>query len=432
MAVDMRLPAGTPAALVTGLFFAGAAARAEVPVVALDGIVHGISAAHIIRSIERAETAGAPLIVIEMDTPGGLISSMKQIVEKMLASKVPVAVFVGPSGSSGTSAGFVIAIAADVTAMAPGTNIGAAHPVSGLGPMDEIMAKKAGSDMAAYVRSKAERRGRPPEIAEKAVLESQSFTEREALESRLIDVVVKDVDELLRTLDGRKIRRFDGTEITLQLKGQRTTRVTMSWREAILDVVASPPMMFLLLIGAFIGIGTEMSHPGLLLPGVVGILCLVLFLMASQILPVSAAGVLLIILAVGLFAAEIKVTSYGLLTAGGIVAMILGAMMLVDTPFPELRVPLWTVLPTALVTAIWSLLVIRLVLNARRVRVTTGGEGMLGETAVAETDLAPEGWVWLKGARWRAVAEASIAAGQRVRVTAVSGLTLRVELKKEA
>ena len=428
----MRFPAGNAFAAATLVLAGTVAARGEVPVVELDGIVHAVSAAHIIRSIERAEAAGAPLIVIEMDTPGGLISSMKQIVEKMLASKVPVAVFVGPSGSSGTSAGFVITIAADVAAMAPGTNIGAAHPVSSMGPMDEIMAKKAASDMAAYVRSKAEQRGRPPDVAEKAVLESRSFTEREALDSRLIEVVVRDVDELLRVLHGRKIRRFDGTEVTLHVQGQLTTRVKMNWREAVLDIVASPPMMFLLLIGAFMGIGTEMSHPGLVLPGVVGILCLVLFLMASQVLPVSAAGVLLIILAVALFAAEVKITSYGLLTVGGLVAMILGAMMLVDAPLPELRVPLWTVVPTAFVTALWSLLIVHLILRARRVRVTTGSEGMVGETAVAHTDLTPEGWVWIRGARWRAVADTNVARGRPVRVTAVSGLTLRVQPQKEA
>jgi len=431
MAYLMRLRGRALAALLAGLAAAAAPARAEIPVVELDGVVHTISASHIIHAIERAEAAQAPLIVIRMDTPGGLISSMKDIVEKILASKVPVAVFVGPSGSSGTSAGFVITIAGDIAAMAPGTNIGAAHPVSSIGTMDPIMAKKAANDMAAYVRSKTGPRGRNPEVAEKAVLESQSFTEREALEAKLVDLVVKDVDELVRTLDGRKIKRFDGTEVTLKLKGELLRTVDMSWRESLLDMIASPDILFLLLIGAFVGIGTEIGHPGLILPGVLGAVCLLLFLLASQVLPVSAAGILLILLAVALFIAEVKFTSYGLLTVGGIVAMILGAMMLVDTPLRELQVPLRIVVPAALVTAMWSLSIVSLVLRARRVPVTTGGEGMVGATAVTETDLDPEGWVFIKGARWRAITDAPpILAGQRVHVTAVSGLTLTV--KKEA
>jgi membrane-bound serine protease (ClpP class) len=355
---------------------------------------------------------------------------MKQLIEKMLASKVPIAVFVGPSGASGTSAGFVITISADVAAMAPGTNIGAAHPVLAFGPMDEVMSKKAASDLAAYVRSKAERRGRDPAMAEKAVLESKSFTEREAAEARLIDYVVKDVDELVRTLDGRTIKRFDGTTVTLALKGQHPVTVPMSWRETLLAAIATPEILFILLIGALIGIGVELSHPGLVVPGLLGGLCLVLFLFASQVLPVTAAGVLLILLAIGLFVAEVKVTSYGLLTLGGIVAMILGALMLVDAPSRELQVPLKVVLPAAIVTAAWSFTIVSLVLRAQRQPVTTGSEGMIGMEAVAETELSPEGWVWAKGARWRAVAETPAGRGDRVRITGVSGLTLRVQ--KEA
>jgi membrane-bound serine protease (ClpP class) len=416
--------------MLLGCTAAAATARAEVPIVELRGVVHAVSAGHVIRAIERAEVAQAPLVVIRMDTPGGLVSSMKQVVEKMLASRVPVAVFVGPSGASGTSAGFVITISADVAAMAPGTNIGAAHPVSSMGAMDEVMSKKAASDMAAYVRSKAEIRGRDPAAAEKAVLESKAFTEREAKEARLVDFVVKDVDELLATLDGRTIKRFDGSPVTLALKGQHTVVVDMSWREAILATIATPEVLFLLLLGALAGLGAEISHPGLIFPGVLGTLCLVLFLFASQTLPVTGAGVLLILLAIGLFVAEVKVTSYGLLTVGGIVAMILGALILVDAPAGELQVPLMLVVPSALVTALWSLTIVSLVLRAQRQRVTTGSEGMVGMEAVAETDLAPEGWVWLKGARWRAIAESPVMKSERVRVVDVSGLTVRV--KKEA
>src|SRR6185503_3780014 len=288
---------------------------------------------------------------IRIDTPGGLDSSMRQIVDKMLNCRTPVAVFVGPSGARAASAGFVITVAADIAAMAPGTNIGAAHPVSGMGSMDEVMSKKVTQDAAAYIRSKAERRGRNVEMAEKVVVESKAFTEKEALELKLIDLVANDVPDLLAKLEGREVRRFDGTTATLKLAGQRTVPVRMDWRQAILRTIARPEILFLLLLGTLAGLGAEISHPGMIFPGVIGVLCLILFLFASQIIPVSGAGVLLILLSIALFAAEVKVASYGLLTVAGLVAMILGAMMLVDSPRPELRVNPWTLLPVILVFA---------------------------------------------------------------------------------
>jgi membrane-bound serine protease (ClpP class) len=406
-------------------------ANADIPVVELTGVVHAVSAGHVTSAIDQADAAGAPLVVIRIDTPGGLDTSMRQIVDKMLNCRTPVAAFVGPSGARAASAGFVIALAADVAAMAPGTNIGAAHPVSALGPnMDEVMARKAASDAAAYVRSKAERRGRNVEMAEKAVLESRSFTEREAKDAGLIDLVAKDVPDLLRSLEGRAVRRFDGSSVTLRLEGQRTSPVAMNWRQQVLSLIARPETLFLLLLGALAGIGAEISHPGSLFPGILGSVCLILFLFATQILPVTAAGVVLILLAVAMFAAEVKVQSYGLLTAGGLAAMVLGALMLVDTPDPGVRIPLKTLLPAAAVMAVGTILLLRLAVEAQRRVPVTGETGLIGQRGVADTPLQPEGWVRVMGERWRGVADDPVGPGDHVTVTSVEGLTLRV--RKEA
>jgi membrane-bound serine protease (ClpP class) len=414
------------AAVVACTVLLAPAARAEIPVVELDGVVHAVTAAHVIQAIDRADAAGAPLVVIRMDTPGGLDSSMRQIVDRMLNCRTPVAVFVSPSGAQASSAGFIIMVAADLAAMSPGTSTGAAHPVAGLGQMDEVMSKKVTSAMAAYIRSKAERRGRNVEMAEKAVVESKSFTEKEALELKLIDLIAKDVPDLLAQLDGREVRRFDGTTVSLHLKGQRTVAVRMDWRQAILSTIARPEILFLLLLGALAGLGAEISHPGLIFPGIIGALCLILFLFATQIIPVNWAGVLLVLLAVGLFAAEVKVASYGLLTVGGLVAMILGAMMLVDSPLPELRVDPWKLAPFILVFAGFTIVLVRLVVQAQRRRAKTGAEGLVGRLGVADTDLQPDGWVLVQGERWRARAEGGVARGEAGEVLSREGLLLRV------
>jgi membrane-bound serine protease (ClpP class) len=408
------------------LLVPGIAARADIPVVELDGVVHAVTAAHVVQAIDRADATGAPLLVVRMDTPGGLDSSMRQIVDRMLNCRTPVAVWVGPSGARAASAGFIIAVSADVAAMAPGTNIGAAHPVAGLGQMDEVMSKKVTSDAAAYIRGKAERRGRNVEMAEKAVVESRSFTEKEALELKLIDLVAKDVEDLLAQLDGREVKRFDGTTAVLRLAGQKTVDVRMDWRQAILSTIARPEILFLLLLGALAGLGAEISHPGLVFPGVLGALCLILFLFASQIIPVNWAGVLLVVLAIALFAAEVKVASYGLLTVGGLVAMILGAMMLVDSPLPELRVDPWKLFPVIVVFAAFTIALVRLVIQAQRRKPQTGAEGLVGRRGEAETDLDPEGWVIVQGERWRATAAEPVPRGGKVEVQSVEGLLLRV------
>jgi len=409
--------------VVAGL--AAAAPPADIPVVALDGVVHAVSADYVVRAIESADGAAAPLIVIRIDTPGGLDPAMRQIVDAVLNCRTPVAAFVAPPGARAASAGFVIALAADVVAMAPGTNLGAAHPVSALGQMDETMAKKVAQDAAAYVRSKAQRRGRNPGLAEAAVLESRSFTETEALEAGLVDVVAPDVPALLAALDGREVKRFDGRVERLALAGHAPREVPMSGRQRILS---RPDVLFLLLLGALAGIGAEISHPGLVFPGVLGLVCLVLFLFAGQIVPIAWAGLLLILLAIGLFAAEVKVTSYGLLTVGGVISMVLGAMMLVDSDLPALRPSPWTLWPAVLAMAVFTSLLLRLVLRAQRRRPTTGSAGMLGQPGVALASFGAdgEGWVEVQGERWRATGAAAIAPGDRIRVEGVEGLTLRV------
>jgi membrane-bound serine protease (ClpP class) len=420
------MPARWLTAALAALLLGPVAVQADIPVVELDGVVHAITAAHVVQAIDRADATAAPLVVIRMDTPGGLDSSMRQIIDRMLGCRTPVAVFVGPSGARGASAGFVILEAADIAAMAPGTNVGAAHPVAGLGQMDEIMSKKVTSDAAAYIRGKAERRGRNVEMAEKAVIESKSFTEKEALELKLIDLVAKDVPDLLAQLEGREVKRFDGSTVTLHLAGQKTIDVRMDWRQAILSTIARPEILFLLLLGALAGLGAEISHPGLIFPGVLGALCLILFLFASQIIPVNWAGVLLILLAIALFAAEVKVHSFGLLTIGGLVAMILGAMMLVDSTLPELRVNVWKLVPVILVFAAFVLALVRLVIQSQRRRAQTGAEGLVGRRGWVDTDLDPEGWVIVEGERWRARAGERIAGGESVEVLSVEGLLLRV------
>jgi membrane-bound serine protease (ClpP class) len=276
------------------------------------------------------------------------------------------------------------------------------------------------------VRGKAERRGRSVELAEKAVLESRSFTEKEALQAPLIDLVAADIPALIAALEGREVRRFDGTTVRLALSGHAPRVVAMTWRQRVLSAIARPEVLFLLLLGALAGIGAEISHPGALFPGVLGATCLILFLFASQILPVSGAGILLILLGVLLLIAEVKVVSHGLLTLGGIAAIILGAMMLVDSNVPELKVPLVAILPGAAVLVAWTLLLVRLVLRAQRRRAVTGEAGMIDAVAIADTDLDPEGWVRVMGERWKAVADERVTAGDRVRVVEVRGLTLAV------
>ena len=428
-AVLILLAASVPAA-------AAFTATPVVYVAEVDGIIHPVSAEFMIHAMEDADRAHAALTVFVLRTPGGLVESTRDVVSRMLAASTPVAVFVAPSGARAASAGFLLAIAADVTAMAPGTHIGAAHPVAGSGEkMDETVAQKAAEDVAAYARALAGRRGRNVQLAGEAVTASKAFTDEEALAASppLIDVVVPDLTALLKKLDGRRITRFDGSSVTLHTDGARTNRIEMTLRQRVLSAIAHPNVAYLLLSLGTLGLTIELWSPGAVLPGVVGGLSLLLAFFAFQVLPVNYAGLLLILFGLLLFALEIKVTSFGLLTAGGVVSLLFGSMILIDSPAPEMQLSLRIVLPVVLGLAAISILLIRLGVTAQRQPAVTGEAGMIGESGVVVTAIAPgrPGRVTTHGEIWHAEASEAIPAGTQVSVTSVHGLTVtvrRVEL----
>ena len=399
----------------------------------IDGIIHPVAAAYVRGTIEKADAAGAALVVITLRTPGGLVDSTRDINNAIIRAKTPVAVFVGPSGNRAASAGFLITIAADIAAMAPGTHIGAAHPVSGNGEkVDETMAKKMTSDVAGYARTLAAQRKRNVALVEQAVTESRSFTEQEALSASppLIDLIANDVPDLLRKLDGRTIARFDGRSQTLHTAGASTTVVSMTWQQQVLSAIAHPQIAYLLLTLGTLGLTIELWSPGAILPGVVGGICLLLAFFAFQVLPVSYAGVLLILFGLALLILEVKVASFGLLAVGGIVSLLFGSMMLIDSPLPELQVGLRLILPITFGMAFIIVFLVRLSVQAQRTPPITGTAGMLGEVGDALTPIEPGGTgsVRTHGEIWSATADERVEKGARVVVTAVNGLTLRVQL----
>ena len=397
----------------------------------VDSIIHPVSAEYMIATMDRADHAGAALVVFTLRTPGGLVDSTRDIITHMLAAKTPVAIFIGPSGARAASAGFLLTIAADVAAMAPGTHIGAAHPVSGNGEkMDETASKKAAEDVAAYARTLASHRHRNVKLAEEAVNNSRAFTEEEARTASppLVDLVASDVPELLRALDGRTVTRFDGTTVVLKTAGARVIPIAMTLRQRILSFIAHPNVAYLLLSLGTLGLTIELWSPGAVLPGVVGGLSLLLAFFAFQILPVNFAGVVLILFGMVLLVLELKVTSYGLLTAGGLASLIFGSMILVDSPLPELQVSLRFVLPIVLGFAGISAFLVRLAVASQRLRPVTGVAAMIGEPGHALTAIEPgrNGRVMTHGEIWNAIASEPIAEGARIRVTGVDGLTVTV------
>jgi membrane-bound serine protease (ClpP class) len=403
----------------------------------IDGIIHPVAAAYVRGVIDRADAAGASLVVITLRTPGGLVDSTRDINNAIIRAKTPVAVFVGPSGNRAASAGFLITIAADIAAMAPGTHIGAAHPVSGTGEkVDETMAKKMTSDVAGYARTLAAQRKRNVALVEQAVTESRSFTEQEALTASppLIDLIANDVPDLLRKLDGRTIARFDGRSQTLHTAGAPTTFVEMTWQQRVLSAVAHPQIAYLLLTLGTLGLTIELWNPGAILPGVAGGICLLLAFFAFQVLPVSYAGVLLILFGLALLILEVKVASFGLLAIGGIVSLLFGSMMLIDSPLPELQVGLRLILPITFGMACVILFLVRLGVQAQRNPPVTGTAGMLEEVGYALTPIEAGriGRVRTHGEIWNATADERIEAGAEVRVTGVNGLLLRVRPHREA
>ncbi len=417
---------------VSGPGYAQAPDRPLAIVAELDGIIHPISAEYLTETIDQADTSDADVVVFILRTPGGLLDSTRAIVSRMITSRAPVVVFVGPSGSRAASAGFVITLAADVAVMAPGTHIGAAHPVSGSGEaMDETTAEKAASDTAAYARSLAAARGRNLALAEEAVLESRAFTDGEALEATppLIDFLAQDLDDVLRQLDGRTVTRFDGRTTTLRTANAEVRRVDMTLRQDLLGAIAHPQIATLLLTLGMLGLTIELWNPGAILPGVAGGLCLLLAFFAFQILPVSTTGLLLLLFGLALLIMELTVPSFGVLGIGGVVSLVLGSMMLTRDAIPGVQVSLGFIVPMAVGFAAITLFLGRLALASQRRRSVTGVDGMIGVSGRARDGVGPDepGNIDIHGETWRAQSASRIAAGQPVRVTAVNGLTLTVE-----
>jgi membrane-bound serine protease (ClpP class) len=393
----------------------------------VDGIINPASAGYIVRGIDKAEQDGASCLVIEMDTPGGLMESMRSIVKRMLGSRVPIIVYVAPSGSRAGSAGVFITLAANIAAMAPGTNIGAAHPVQMGEKIDETMEAKILNDTVAYIKTIAKQRGRNEQWAEKAVRESVSVHEDEALKLGVIDLIAPSLEDLLGRVDGREVTISPGKIIALKVRGAEVKNINMSFRDRFLDIISNPSIAYILLMLGFYGLLYELASPGAILPGVIGGICLILAFFAFQMLPINYAGVALILLGIILFIAEVKITSYGMLSVGGVISLLLGSVMLINSPAEFLRISfIKVVLPVVLVSAAFFLFALVMVVRAHRRRPTTGKEGLVGGKGVASTDLKPEGVVEIRGELWNAVAEETIKAGEKIQVKEMEGMKVKV------
>ncbi len=403
--------------------------RPQVEVIQIKGgTINPVSADFIISAIDQAEKQRSQCLIIELDTPGGLISATQSIVKRMLSSNVPLVVFVYPAGAGAVSAGVSITIAAHFAVMAPGTNIGAAHPV-GVGKTDsaDVGVQKATNWWATFNRSIAEKRGRNADWIESAVRQSQSITEKQALEMNVIDFICPDRDSLLVLLDG-KIAKVDSGNVVLMTKNATIIEHQMNWRAKILDMISNPSIAYILLMLGILGMYFEFSNPGAILPGVLGGIFLILAFFAMQQLPINVAGILLILFATLLFILEVKVTSYGILTIGGIVSMLLGSLMLFKTtPSISVHLPLSLILAVTLATSAFFIFAIFMALRTHRQKVTTGKEGLVGEIGIAITDIAPEGEVRIHGEYWKAHSREKINKNEPIKVIDVSGLKLIVE-----
>ena len=414
--------------LVSIVLFVTATVSADVIRVELDDMIHPISDEFVGRALDEAAARKADAVLIELRTPGGLETSMRGIVERIIKSPVPVLVWVGPSGSRAASAGFFILESADVAAMAPGTNTGAAHPILiGGDKIDEILKTKMQEDAAAFMRSIAQRRGRNVAAAESAVRQAKSFTEDEALAKRLIDVVAADVPSLLRWADGKTVKRFNGRTTVLRVANKPIVTYEMSLKQRLLSWIMDPNVAFILMSLGMLALWAEFNHPGAILPGVVGLIAILLAVFALNLLPTRYASFALIVAAFLLFALEAKYTSYGILGTGGVICMILGALMLVDGPIPEMRVHLVTALVVSVPLGAIAIFLMTLVLRAHQNPVVTGSAAMIGEVGVARTNLQPDGKVFVHGELWNAIAKSDVAEGSRVRVRDVDGLKVIVE-----
>lgn len=409
--------------------------QSVVHVIEVESVITPVSAEFIISSIEKAEDEGAHCLIIELDTPGGLMESTRQITKRFLASKIPIIVYVSPQGSRAASAGVFITYAAHIAAMAPSTNIGAAHPVNIQGGADtsSVMNDKITNDAVAQVKALAEKRGRNVEWAEKAVRESVSITEQDALEKNVINFISASLEELLEQIDGMKIEISSGM-VTLKTQNARIVRREMNLRYKILEKISNPNVAYILMMLGIYGIFFELSNPGAIFPGVVGAIFLILAFFALQVLPINYAGLLLILLALVLFILEVKITSYGLLTIGGIIAMVLGSLMLIEQPpdnfAPVLSISLSLIITVVAVTAAFFIFAFGMAFKTYRKKVTTGNEGIIGESGIAQSRISPEGNVKVHGEIWKAISDELIKKGEKVRIVSVDGLVLKVEKTK--
>ncbi len=408
-----------------------AAQKKQVDVIKINDAITPATADFISKSIEQAVKNRAECLVIQMDTPGGLDMSMRDIIKDIMNADIPVVVYVAPSGARAASAGVFITLAADIAAMAPGTNIGAAHPVAvGGGKMDRTMADKVVNDAVAYIQSIAEKKGRNAKWAAQAVRESVSITETEALKIKIIDLIAKDLNDLLEKINGKTVEKPRG-KIKLATKGLRTNVLEMGFRQRFLAVLSNPNIAYILMMIGLAGLYFELSNPGVIFPGVIGGICLILAFFAFRTLPVNYAGVLLILLGVFLFVAEIKVASYGLLTMGGLVSLTLGSIMLFESPIPALRASLTVILPTVLFTAAFFFFAVTMAVKAQLAKPATGAEGLVGEIGVAQTRLSPEGKVFIHGEFWNAYTDEAIEEREKIRVLKTEGLKVKVEKLKK-
>jgi membrane-bound serine protease (ClpP class) len=416
---------------ILGIALCTSAARAEIVKIVVDDTIQPITAEYISRAIDQAARTNAQALLIEMNTPGGLVSSTREIIEKITSSPVPVIVYVTPTGGHAGSAGIFILESADVAAMAPGTAAGAAHPVALIGPVqmkpDDEMRRKIENDIAALIRSVASKRGRNVEAAEGAVRESKSFTEQEALAQHLIEYVAATPEDLFRQMQGKNFKRFHGETASLNLVGQNTVTFEMTLKERILDVLMDPNIAFLLLAIGALSIYIEFNHPGAVIPGTVGVVFILVAAFALNLLPTRWAALVLILGAFALFAAEAKFVSHGVLTIGGIALLTLGGLLLVDSPIPEMRVHLATALAVSIPLGVITAFLMTIALRARRNKIVTGEQGLVGETGVVQTALLPQGKVFVHGELWDAVGSVSLPVGQLVVVRGVDGLTLQVD-----
>ena len=416
--------------LIFSLFYCSVfsyAQASKVDVVTIDGIIDPVDAEFLTKTIQNATSAGAECLIIQLDTPGGLDLAMRTIIKEMMRAEIPVIVYVSPGGARAASAGALITIAAHIAAMAPGTNIGAATPVAlGGGKMEDDMAAKVKNDAAAYAESLATKRNRNKEWAIKAVRESVSITENEALKIKVIDLIAANINDLLSQIDGREVKTEAGVKV-LNTKDSTVNYIEMGLREKILNTLSNPNIAYILFLVGLLGLYFELSNPGAIFPGIVGGICLILAFFAFQTLPINYAGILLIILAVILFILEIKVTSFGMLTVGGIITLTLGSLMLFDSPLPFMRVSYDVLIPVVVITSACFILVISLAIRAYSKKPATGKEGLVGEIGISKSSIDPSGKVFIHGEYWDAISDEAIPEETRVQVTEVNNIELKVK-----